>query len=67
MDKNGTNMSDFDNYILLEYFVKQKIAPTMTMRGLRVILRYDKAYLMFNNRGNEYNVGANPDPLLPWL
>ncbi|XP_077961146.1 uncharacterized protein LOC144382995 [Gasterosteus aculeatus] len=38
------NASGFDNYILLEYFVKQKITPQVTMRGSRVILMYDRSY-----------------------
>ncbi|XP_051811557.1 uncharacterized protein LOC127536113 isoform X1 [Acanthochromis polyacanthus] len=38
------NASGFDNYILLEYFVQQGIPPTVTMRGSRVILMYDKAF-----------------------
>ncbi len=38
------NVSGFDNYILLEYFVKQGITLTLTMRGSRVILMYDKAF-----------------------
>ena len=36
--------SGFDNYILLEYMVKQGITPELTMRGSRVILMYDRAY-----------------------
>ncbi len=38
------NASGFDNYVLLEYFVKQGITPTLTMRGSRVILMSDKAF-----------------------
>ncbi|XP_030269448.1 uncharacterized protein LOC115579887 [Sparus aurata] len=38
------NASGFDNYILLEYMVKNKIAPELTMRGSRVNLMYDRAY-----------------------
>ncbi|KAL3983293.1 interferon-induced GTP-binding protein Mx [Sarotherodon galilaeus] len=38
------NASGFDNYILLEYMVKQCITPTVTMRGSRVILMHDKEY-----------------------
>lgn len=38
------NASGFDNYILLEYFVKQGITPSVTMRGSRVILMFDQAY-----------------------
>ncbi len=38
------NASGLDNYILLEYFVKQGITPTLTMRGSRVIVMYDKAF-----------------------
>lgn len=38
------NSSGFDSYILLEYFVKQGIAPGVTMRGSRVVLMYDKSY-----------------------
>lgn len=36
------NASGFDNYILLEYFVKQRITPSVTMRGSCVILMYDR-------------------------
>ncbi|KAK9535956.1 hypothetical protein VZT92_005785 [Zoarces viviparus] len=36
------NAAGFDNYILLEYFVKQWITPMVTMRGSRVILMYDR-------------------------
>ena len=38
------NASGFDNYILLEYFVKQNFAPSVTMRGSRVILMYDSQF-----------------------
>ena len=38
------NASGFDNYLVLEYFVKQGITPTVTMRGSRVILMYDKTH-----------------------
>lgn len=38
------NASGFDNYIVLEYFVKQIVTPHVTMSGSRVMLMYDKAY-----------------------
>lgn len=38
------NASGFDNYILMEYLVKQGITPELSMRGSRVFLMYDKAY-----------------------
>lgn len=38
------NAPGFDNYILLEYFVKQGITPSITMRGSRVIFMYNMDY-----------------------
>ena len=38
------NASGFDNYLVLQYFAQQGITPTLTMRGSRVILMYDKTF-----------------------
>lgn len=38
------NASGFDSYLVLEYFVKQRIVPTVTMRGSRVIIMHDDGY-----------------------
>ena len=38
------NASGFDDYILLEYMVKNQIAPELTIRGSKVILMYDRVY-----------------------
>lgn len=40
----ANHVSSFDNYILLEYFVKHRITPTVTVRGSRVILMYDEGF-----------------------
>ena len=38
------NASGFDSYIVLEYLVSQKLCPTITMRGSRVLLMIDSTF-----------------------
>ncbi|XP_031153064.1 uncharacterized protein LOC116048233 [Sander lucioperca] len=38
------NASGFDSYIVLEYLVNQRVCPTLTMRGSRVLLINDYAF-----------------------